>query len=76
MYILSWYCVLGTGLLELREHITLFVFIGSPPQLYSLNPVAQTFWGPRELHPNQKFACFVLYLKIINTILKNNICIL
>ena len=23
--------------------------------------------------PNQKLACFVLYLKIINTILKNNI---
>ena len=31
-----------------------------------------------ELHPctNQKLACFVLYLKIINTFLKNNICIL
>ena len=28
-----------------------------------------------ELHPNQKLASFVLYLKIINTILKNNICI-
>ena len=26
--------------------------------------------------PNQKLACFVLYLKIINTFLKNNICIL
>ena len=26
--------------------------------------------------PNTKFACFVLYLKIINTLLKNNICIL
>ena len=26
--------------------------------------------------PNQKLACFVLYLKINNTILKNNICIL
>ena len=26
--------------------------------------------------PNQKLACFVLYLKIINTSLKNNICIL
>ena len=25
--------------------------------------------------PNQKLACFVLYLKIINTFLKNNICI-
>ena len=25
---------------------------------------------------NQKLACFVLYLKIINTILKNNMCIL
>ena len=24
------------------------------------------------LHPNQKLACFVLYLKIINTFLKNN----
>ena len=30
----------------------------------------------RELHPNQKLACFVLYLKIINTFLENNICIL
>ena len=28
------------------------------------------------LHPIQKFACFVLYLKIINTFLKNDICIL
>ena len=26
--------------------------------------------------PNQKLACFVLYLKINNTFLKNNICIL
>ena len=26
--------------------------------------------------PNQKLACFVLYLKIINTFLENNICIL
>ena len=26
-----------------------------------------------ELHPDQKSACFVLYLKIINTFLKNNI---
>ena len=26
--------------------------------------------------PNQKLACFVLYLKIINTFLKNNICTL
>ena len=26
--------------------------------------------------PNQKLACFVLYLKIINTSLKNNRCIL
>ena len=26
--------------------------------------------------PNQKLACFVLYLKIINTILKNDLCIL
>ena len=25
--------------------------------------------------PNQKLACFVLYLKIINTFLKNNRCI-
>ena len=25
------------------------------------------------LHPNQKLACFVLYLKIINTILENHI---
>ena len=25
---------------------------------------------------NQELACFVLYLKIINTFLKNNICIL
>ena len=25
------------------------------------------------LHPNQKLTCFVLYLKIINTFLKNNI---
>ena len=25
------------------------------------------------LHPNQKLVCFVLYLKIINTFLKNNI---
>ena len=24
-------------------------------------------------HPNQKLSCFVLYLKIINTFLKNNI---
>ena len=29
-----------------------------------------------ELHPNQKLACFVLYLKIINAFLKNNIWIL
>ena len=28
------------------------------------------------LTPNQKLACFLLYLKIINTFLKNNICIL
>ena len=28
------------------------------------------------LHPNQKLACFMLFLKIINTCLKNNICIL
>ena len=28
------------------------------------------------LHPNQKLTCFVLYLKIINIFLKNNICIL
>ena len=28
------------------------------------------------LHPKQKLACFVLYLKIINTFLQNNICIL
>ena len=28
-----------------------------------------------ELHPNQNLACFVLYLKIIHTFLKNNICI-
>ena len=27
-------------------------------------------------NPNQKLACFVCYLKIINTFLKNNICIL
>ena len=27
------------------------------------------------MHPNQKLACFVCYLKIINTFLKNNICI-
>ena len=26
--------------------------------------------------PNQKLACFVPYLKIINTFMKNNICIL
>ena len=26
--------------------------------------------------PNQKLACFVLYFKIIDTFLKNNICIL
>ena len=26
--------------------------------------------------PDQKLACFVLYLKIINTFLKNNLCIL
>ena len=26
--------------------------------------------------PNQKVACFVLYLKIINTVMKNYICIL
>ena len=25
--------------------------------------------------PNQKLTCFVLYLKIINTFLKNNVCI-
>ena len=25
---------------------------------------------------NQKLACFVLYLKIINTVLENNVCIL
>ena len=28
------------------------------------------------LHPNQKLAYVVLYLKIINTFLKNNTCIL
>ena len=26
--------------------------------------------------PNKKWACFVFYIKIINTVLKNNICIL
>ena len=29
-----------------------------------------------ELHPNLKSTCFVCYLKIINTFLKNNACIL
>ena len=28
------------------------------------------------IHPNQKLPCFVLNLKIINTFLKTNICIL
>ena len=28
------------------------------------------------LHPNNKLACFVLYLKIIDTFLKNDVCIL
>ena len=26
--------------------------------------------------PNQKLACFVLYLKIVDTFLQNNVCIL
>ena len=31
--------------------------------------------SPLTVPPNQKLACFVLYLKIINTFLKRNICI-
>ena len=30
----------------------------------------------RGLHPYQKLACLVLYLKIVNIFLKSNICIL
>ena len=43
------------------------------PVLYKNNALALL---TGVLHPNQKLACFVLYLKIINTILRNNVCIL
>ena len=33
-------------------------------------------WLMEYCTPNKKLACFVLYLKIINTFLKNDICIL
>ena len=35
-----------------------------------------TFPGMGLLHPNLKLACFVCYLKIINTLLKNNVCMI
>ena len=42
-----------------------------------MGKVLGSFLGLKgELHPNQKLACFVLYLKIINTFLKKKICIL
>ena len=28
------------------------------------------------MHPNQKLASFALYLKIVNTFVQNNVCIL
>ena len=37
---------------------------------------AKFLFYKEELHPNQKLACFVLFLKFINTFLKNNVCIL
>ena len=46
----------------------------SPTHMASPHSIINLIKG--ELTPNQKLACFVLYLKIINTILKNDICIL
>ena len=58
----------------LLEYIWLIIFFS--PGLYKSRPKSlKALTVKEELHPWPKFACFVLYFKIINT-LKNNICIL
>ena len=49
-------------------------------QVNPMTPISAIFEAAKSLRgnctPNQKLACFLLYLKIINTFLKNNICTL